>query len=81
LPEPRLEALQTAVAEAFSPVHRPAPPASRRAARQSRSLALLARLGFVDEGLARDELCIDGAWRDHQPLAITNPAFITTAGW
>ena len=40
-----------------------------------RSAALLARLGFVREGLAKDYLYIDGAWRDHVLNAITNPAF------
>ncbi len=75
------EALQAVVAEAFSPVinlHR-----LQAAVRpeNSRSLAVLARLGFADEGLARDYLYIDGAWRDHRLLAITNPAFIPPAHW
>ena len=46
-----------------------------------RSLAVLARLGFADEGLARHYLYIDGAWRDHRLLAITNPAFMAPVGW
>ena len=44
-----------------------------------RSAALLARLGFVREGLAKDYLYIDGAWRDHVLNAITNPAFDASA--
>ena len=40
-----------------------------------RSRLLLARLGFVREGLARDYLFIDGAWRDHVINARLNPRF------
>ncbi len=40
-----------------------------------RSQRLLARLGFVREGLARDYLFIDGAWRDHVINARLNPRF------
>ena len=40
-----------------------------------RSERLLARLGFVREGLARDYLFIDGAWRDHVINAKLNPRF------
>jgi len=38
-----------------------------------RSARLLARLGFVREGYARDYLYIGGAWRDHVLNAYTNP--------
>ncbi len=37
-----------------------------------RSAALLARLGFEREGLARSYLHIDGAWRDHVLTALIN---------
>ena len=37
-----------------------------------RSARLLARLGFVVEGYARDYLYIDGGWRDHVLTSITN---------
>lgn len=40
-----------------------------------RSRRLLERLGFVREGLARDYLFIDGAWRDHVLTALVNPRF------
>jgi ribosomal-protein-alanine N-acetyltransferase len=75
------EALQAVIAEAFSRainLHRlqaAVRPENRR------SLAVLARSGFADEGLARDYLYIDGAWRDHRLLALTNPAFIAPAHW
>lgn len=40
-----------------------------------RSARVLERLGFVREGLARDYLFIDGAWRDHVLTALTHPDF------
>ena len=40
-----------------------------------RSGRLLARLGFAQEGYARDYLFIDGAWRDHILTSRTNPYF------
>ncbi|HUP96938.1 MAG TPA: GNAT family N-acetyltransferase [Usitatibacter sp.] len=44
-----------------------------------RSGRLLERLGFVREGLAKDYLFIDGAWRDHILTALANPRF--DAAW
>jgi ribosomal-protein-alanine N-acetyltransferase len=41
----------------------------------ARSARLLERLGFAREGLARDYLFIDGAWRDHVLASLVNPAF------
>ena len=40
-----------------------------------RSVALLMRLGFDEEGLAREYLFIDGAWRDHRMFALRNTAY------
>jgi ribosomal-protein-alanine N-acetyltransferase len=49
-----------------------------------RSGRLLERLGFVREGLAKDYLFIDGAWRDHVLTALTNadfdPRWVEAAG-
>lgn len=45
----------------------------------ARSAALLARLGFVREGLAKDYLFIGGGWRDHVLNALTNTAFDASA--
>ena len=41
----------------------------------ARSARLLARLGFEEIGIARDYLFIDGAWRDHVLVALTNRDF------
>lgn len=46
----------------------PMMPANRR------SGALLARLGFEQEGYARDYLMINGRWEDHVLTALLNPA-------
>ncbi len=69
------EALQAALADAFSPrVHLHRVQANVRP-ENTRSLALLSRLGFEQEGLAREYLFIDGAWRDHAMTALRNPAW------
>jgi ribosomal-protein-alanine N-acetyltransferase len=41
----------------------------------ARSRRLLERLGFVEEGLARDYLYIDGAWRDHVLTSLHHPGY------
>lgn len=38
-----------------------------------RSGRLLQRLGFTEEGLAKDYLFLDGQWRDHVLTALCNP--------
>lgn len=43
-----------------------------------RSARLLRRLGFVEEGYARDYLFINGAFRDHVLTALTNPLWERT---
>jgi [ribosomal protein S5]-alanine N-acetyltransferase len=45
----------------------------------ARSAKLLERLGFAKEGLAREYLFIDGAWRDHILTALTNPVLDVAA--
>ena len=75
------EALSAAIAEAFSPrfnLHR------LQAAYQPtnvRSAAVLARLGFEQEGLARDYLFINGAWRDHCISALRIPGVFGPRRW
>lgn len=75
------EALRAVVDEAFSPrlnLHRiqaGVRPENRR------SLAVLARLGFGEIGLARRYLFIDGAWRDHRLFDLANPGFVQPADW
>ncbi|MEI6028898.1 MAG: GNAT family N-acetyltransferase [Betaproteobacteria bacterium] len=70
------EALQAVIAHAFSPaVHLHRIQANVRP-ENARSVALLQRLGFEDEGLAREYLFIDGAWRDHRMFALRNRAFM-----
>ena len=69
------EALQAAIDHAFSPsVHLHRIQANVRP-ENGRSVALLKRLGFEDEGLAREYLIINGAWRDHRMFALRNAAF------
>lgn len=75
------EAVSAGIEEMFSPrvnLHR-----IQAAYRpeNKRSGAVLARLGFRHEGLARDYLFIDGAWRDHQLTALTNPDFSEPPDW
>lgn len=67
------EALRAALAEVFSPrvaLHRVQ--AAYRP-ENHRSAAVLERLGFEREGLAREYLFIAGAWRDHVITALRNP--------
>lgn len=67
------EALQAALADAFGPRVRLHRVQANVRPENARSLALLARLGFEQEGLAREYLFIDGAWRDHAMTALRNP--------
>jgi len=67
------EALHAGIEQVFSPavgLHR-----IQAAYRPEnhRSAAVLMRLGFEREGLARDYLYIAGAWRDHVITALRNP--------
>jgi [ribosomal protein S5]-alanine N-acetyltransferase len=72
------EALAAALADAFSArvgLHRVQANARPE---NTRSLALLARLGFEREGLAREYLFIDGAWQDHVMTALRAPGWPAT---
>lgn len=69
------EALEAVLADAFGPrvgLHRVQANARPE---NARSLALLGRLGFEREGLARQYLFIDGAWRDHVLTARLAPGW------
>ena len=69
------EALQAVIAHAFSPaVHLHRIQANVRP-ENGRSVMLLQRLGFEAEGLAREDLFINGAWCDHRMFALRNAAF------
>lgn len=70
------EALSAAIDEMFGPpvmLHRLQ---ANVRPENLRSRALLARLGFQHEGLARQYLYIDGAWRHHLMTALINPDFV-----
>lgn len=43
-----------------------------------RSGKLLRRHGFVVEGFARDYFFLDGAWRDHILMSLTNPSLVSS---
>jgi [ribosomal protein S5]-alanine N-acetyltransferase len=68
------EALQAVLADAFGRLglHRVQ---ANVLPDNTRSLALLTRLGFEREGVAREYLFIDGAWRDHVLTALRAPAW------
>lgn len=69
------EALDAVLADAFSArigLHRVQ---ANVRPENTRSLALLDRLGFEREGLAREYLFIDGAWRDHVLTARRAPGW------
>jgi [ribosomal protein S5]-alanine N-acetyltransferase len=72
------EALLAALADAFGPriaLHRVQANARPE---NTRSLRLLDRLGFVREGVAKEYLFIDGAWRDHVLTALRAPDWPAT---
>ena len=72
------EALMAALADAFGPrvaLHRVQANARPE---NTRSLHLLARLGFAVEGIAKEYLFIDGAWRDHVLTALRAPDWPAT---
>ena len=68
------EALQAALEHAFAVLRLHRVQANHLPENQ-RSARLLQRLGFRVEGLAREYLYINGAWRDHVLTALTYPRF------
>lgn len=68
------EALEAVLADAFGRVGLHRVQANVRP-ENLRSLGLLQRLGFEREGLAREYLFIDGAWRDHVMTARRAPGW------
>jgi ribosomal-protein-alanine N-acetyltransferase len=68
------EALQAALEHAFVVLRLHRVQANHLPENQ-RSARLLQRLGFRVEGLAREYLYINGAWRDHVLTALTYPQF------
>lgn len=67
------EALRAALAHVFNELALHRVMANYRPENR-RSAALLKRLGFEEEGRARDYLYIDGAWRDHILTALIKDA-------
>ena len=43
------------------------------------SEAVLKRLGFVEEGFAKDYLLINGQWQDHKLTSLVNPNWQPTS--
>jgi [ribosomal protein S5]-alanine N-acetyltransferase len=72
------EALRATNAYAFDTLHLHRIMANYRPENE-RSARLLERLGFAREGIAKDFLYIDGAWRDHVLMSLTHPAY--DAAW
>ena len=70
------EALQTLLAEMFSDRVRLHRIQAAHLPENLRSAAVLARLGFQPEGLAKNYLFINGQWRDHVINALLNPQFL-----
>jgi ribosomal-protein-alanine N-acetyltransferase len=75
------EALAAAIAEVFSPTVNLHRIQANVRPENARSLTLLDALGFVREGLAREYLFIDGAWRDHVMTARTNADYVKPDCW
>jgi ribosomal-protein-alanine N-acetyltransferase len=70
------EALQAVIDHAFSPAVNLHRIQANVRPENTRSTALLQRLGFDDEGLARQYLYIDGAWHDHRMYALRHSGFV-----
>jgi len=66
------EALRSVIEHAFGPLNLHRIMANYQPWNQA-SGHILSKLGFVEEGMAKDYLFIDGAWRDHILTALINP--------
>jgi ribosomal-protein-alanine N-acetyltransferase len=75
------EALSVLLDEAFSPVVNLHRVQAAIRPENTASLRVVQRLNFREEGLARDYLYIDGAWRDHKLFALLNPGFVRPDSW
>lgn len=73
------EALQAVVAHAFGPMRLHRLMANYMPG-NARSARVLERLGFEREGLARQYLFLDGAWRDHVLTSLVNPHWSQEGG-
>ncbi|GGX43292.1 GNAT family N-acetyltransferase [Saccharospirillum salsuginis] len=67
-----IEALQSVIEHAFGPLNLHRIMANYQPWNKA-SGHILGKLGFVEEGMAKDYLFIDGAWRDHILTALINP--------
>lgn len=67
------EALQAVITHAFSAEFNLHRIQANIRPENLRSIGIIQRLGFEQEGLAREYLFIDGAWRDHLMFALRNP--------
>ncbi|MBE7491542.1 MAG: GNAT family N-acetyltransferase [Planctomycetes bacterium] len=68
------EGLRAVIDYAFGPLNLHRIQAAHRP-ENLRSARVLQRLGFIQEGLARDYLRVDGVWADHVVTALVNPAW------
>lgn len=68
------EAVRAVVRFAFEDLHLHRIMANYMPANE-RSARLLKRLGFTNEGTAREYLFLNGAWQDHILTSLTNPNF------
>jgi [ribosomal protein S5]-alanine N-acetyltransferase len=74
------EALQAVIAHAFGSLNLHRLQAAYRP-ENTRSGAVLARLGFREIGLSQGYLFIDGDWRDHRLTELINPGFVLPPAW
>jgi ribosomal-protein-alanine N-acetyltransferase len=74
------EALQVVITHAFSAEFNLHRIQANVRPENVRSIGIIRRLGFEQEGLALQYLFINGAWRDHLMFALRNPDFAGIPG-